>query len=50
LVRIWSDENVSSIDPAIKNAVARIRKKSGSAKIIENVYNAGYRFPSNAKP
>jgi DNA-binding response OmpR family regulator len=31
--------------PAIKNTVARIRKKFDNPDIIENVYGVGYKFP-----
>jgi DNA-binding response OmpR family regulator len=42
---VWSDEDVSSIGPAIKNTVARIRKKIDNPDVIENVYGVGYKFP-----
>jgi len=44
--QLWSNESLSCIEAAIKNTIARIRRKLGDANMIENVYGVGYKFPS----
>ena len=42
----WPDTKSSLVASSVKNAIKRIRQKFDDAKIIENAYGAGYKFPS----